>query len=54
MRKVRVLMWSVTPLFLDDDSFSDTVPYNVVQNSDVFLQHEATVSKISEEQLFIL
>ncbi|MCF7932998.1 MAG: SufD family Fe-S cluster assembly protein, partial [Acholeplasmataceae bacterium] len=27
---------------------------NVVRNADVFLEHEATVSKISEEQLFYL
>ena len=29
-------------------------PVNVVKNSDVFLEHEATVSKISEDQLFYL
>ncbi|MCK9235860.1 MAG: Fe-S cluster assembly protein SufB [Acholeplasmataceae bacterium] len=41
-------------IILDDDSFSDTIPYNSVRNSDVFLEHEATVSKISEDQLFYL
>ncbi len=41
-------------IILDDHSFSDTIPTNVVKNSDVFLEHEATVSKISEEQLFYL
>jgi Fe-S cluster assembly protein SufB len=41
-------------IILDDMSFSDTIPTNVVRNSDVFLEHEATVSKISEEQLFYL
>ncbi|CCV63806.1 SUF system FeS cluster assembly protein [Alteracholeplasma palmae J233] len=41
-------------IILDDFSTSDTIPINVVRNSDVFLQHEATVSKISEEQLFYL
>jgi Fe-S cluster assembly protein SufB len=41
-------------IILDDFSFSDTIPTNVVRNSDVFLEHEATVSKISEEQLFYL
>ncbi len=41
-------------IILDDQSFSDTIPTNVVRNSDVFLEHEATVSKISEEQLFYL
>ncbi|HOI85633.1 MAG TPA: Fe-S cluster assembly protein SufB [Acholeplasmataceae bacterium] len=41
-------------IILDDYSYSDTIPTNVVRNSDVFLEHEATVSKISEEQLFYL
>jgi Fe-S cluster assembly protein SufB len=41
-------------IILDGISTSDTVPINVVKNSDVFLQHEATVSKISEDQLFYL
>lgn len=41
-------------IILDDYSFSDTIPRNIVENSDVFLQHEATVSNISEDQLFYL
>ena len=41
-------------IILDGESTSDTIPVNVIKNSDVFLQHEATVSKISEEQLFYL
>lgn len=41
-------------IILDDHSYSDTIPYNKVKNSDVFLEHEATVSKISEDQLFYL
>ncbi|NLK12133.1 MAG: Fe-S cluster assembly protein SufB [Candidatus Phytoplasma sp.] len=41
-------------ILLDGISTSDTIPLNVVKNSDVFLQHEATVSKISEDQLFYL
>jgi Fe-S cluster assembly protein SufB len=41
-------------IILDDISTSDTIPVNVIKNSDVFLQHEATVSKISEDQLFYL
>ncbi len=41
-------------IILDDFSYSDTIPTNIVRNSDVFLEHEATVSKISEEQLFYL
>lgn len=41
-------------IILDELSYSDTIPINVVKNSDVFLQHEASVSKISEDQLFYL
>jgi len=41
-------------IILDDISKSDTIPINIIKNNDVFLQHEASVSKISEEQLFYL
>ncbi len=41
-------------LILDDDSTSDTIPYNEIMNEDVTLEHEASVSKVSEEQLFYL
>ena len=41
-------------IILDDISKSDTIPYNIVKNDDVTIQHEATVSKVSEEQLFYL
>ncbi len=41
-------------LILDKDSTSDTVPTNEVLNDTVTLEHEATVSKVSEEQLFYL
>jgi len=41
-------------LILDDKSVSDTIPYNEVANDNVVLEHEATVSKVSEEQLFYL
>jgi Fe-S cluster assembly protein SufB len=41
-------------LILDDESRSDTYPYIDVKESDVDLGHEATVSKIGEEQLFYL
>jgi Fe-S cluster assembly protein SufB len=41
-------------IILDDLSYSDTIPYNSVRNADVYLEHEATVSKISEDQLFYL
>ena len=41
-------------LILDEISKSDTIPENIVKNNESFLEHEATVSKISEEQLFYL
>lgn len=41
-------------IILDEHSFSDTIPINIVKNDDCFLEHEATVSKVSEEQLFYL
>jgi Fe-S cluster assembly protein SufB len=41
-------------LILDEESRSDTYPYIDVKESDVELGHEATVSKIGEEQLFYL
>jgi Fe-S cluster assembly protein SufB len=41
-------------LILDEDSRSDTYPYIQVDENDVELGHEATVSKIGEEQLFYL
>ncbi|OGY19553.1 MAG: Fe-S cluster assembly protein SufB [Candidatus Chisholmbacteria bacterium RIFCSPLOWO2_01_FULL_50_28] len=41
-------------LLLDPESRSDTYPTNRILCSDVSLAHEATVSKIGEEQLFYL
>ena len=41
-------------LLLDDESISDTYPYIECDESDVNLGHEATVSKVSDEQLFYL
>ena len=42
-------------LILDEESRSDTYPYiRVDENEGVFTEHEATVSKIGEEQLFYL
>ena len=41
-------------LILDSISTSDTVPTNIVMNNDSIIEHEATVSKVSEEQLFYL
>ena len=41
-------------LILDDISKSDTIPTNVCSNLESRIEHEATVSKISEEKLFYL
>ncbi len=41
-------------LILDDRSASDTYPKNEMRNSSSYIEHEATVSKINEEQLFYL
>ena len=41
-------------LILDKYSTSDTIPTNINQTNTSTIEHEATVSKISEEQLFYL
>jgi Fe-S cluster assembly protein SufB len=41
-------------LILDDKSFSDTLPKNEIRNNSSYIEHEATVSKINEEELFYL
>ncbi|MBU6146746.1 MAG: Fe-S cluster assembly protein SufB [Actinomycetales bacterium] len=41
-------------LLIDDDSRSDTYPYNDIRTDDVAMAHEASVSKVSEDQLFYL
>jgi Fe-S cluster assembly protein SufB len=41
-------------LLLDDTSRSDTYPYIEIDNEDVTVGHEASVSKVGEEQLFYL
>ena len=41
-------------LILDNLSTSDTIPTNTGKNSDMYIEHEATVSKVNEEQLFYL
>jgi Fe-S cluster assembly protein SufB len=41
-------------LLVDDISRSDTYPYVDVREDDVSLGHEASVSKVSEDQLFYL
>lgn len=41
-------------LLVDDISRTDTYPVNIIQEDDVLQGHEATISKVSEEQLFYL
>ena len=41
-------------ILLDKDSKSDTVPTNIVKNESSLIEHEATVSKLNEENLFYL
>ena len=41
-------------LLVDDISRSDTYPYNDIRTDEVSMAHEATVSKVSEDQLFYL
>lgn len=41
-------------ILMDDLSTSDTIPFNEIHNGSVSLEHEAKVSKVSEEQLYYL
>ena len=41
-------------IILDDISSSDTIPFNYVGNQKARIEHEATVSKVSDEQLFYI
>lgn len=41
-------------LLLDKEARSDTYPYNDIHEDDVNVGHEASVSKVSDEQLFYL
>lgn len=41
-------------LIMDDISKTDTIPTNISRNATSIIEHEATVSKVSEEQLFYL
>lgn len=41
-------------MIMDNQSSSDTIPYNEILNDNISLEHEAKVSKVSEEQLFYL
>ncbi|MCF7924500.1 MAG: Fe-S cluster assembly protein SufB [Candidatus Izimaplasma sp.] len=41
-------------ILVDRDSTSDTIPTNIVKNFKGQIEHEATVSKVSDEELFYL
>lgn len=41
-------------LILDKQSTSDTIPINIVSNGSATIEHEATTSRVSEEQLYYL
>ena len=41
-------------ILIDEESKSDTIPTNIVENPSSNLNHEATVSKISKDKLFYL
>jgi Fe-S cluster assembly protein SufB len=41
-------------IILDENSKSDTIPNNIVLNDSSNIEHEATVSKVSDEKLFYL
>ena len=41
-------------LIMDSDSKSDAYPYNIVSNNTSSIEHEATVSKVSDGELFYL
>ncbi len=41
-------------LLLDEDSRSDTYPYMDIQEEDTSIGHEATVSKVADDQVFYL
>ncbi len=41
-------------LILDKDSISDTIPTNIVSNNNSTIEHEATVSKINDSNIFYL
>lgn len=41
-------------IILDSKSKSDTIPNNIVSNNSSQIEHEATISKVSQEKLFYL
>ena len=50
----RLLGFDELALLLDEESRSDTYPYMEIEDERVQIEHEATVSKIGDEQLFYL
>ena len=51
---IKIGKLSSSHLQLDDESVSDTYPYMEVGSRDAIVGHEATVSKVADEQLFYL
>src|SRR5699024_11331752 len=41
-------------IIMDDMSSSDTIPTNAIENSNVAMEHEAKVSKISVDNMYYL
>ena len=41
-------------LMLDEQSRSDTYPYMEIEEEDATIEHEASVSKVSDDQLFYM
>ena len=41
-------------ILMDEESKSDTFPTNIVENNTSYLEHEASISKLSEDKLFYL
>lgn len=41
-------------IILDEESESKAIPSNIVSNNSSYIEHEATISKINQEQLFYL
>lgn len=41
-------------LMLSNDAITKTIPYEIIENDSSFINHEAKISKISDEQLFYL
>ena len=46
-------MWKCDTMILDATSTSDTITTNIVNNDSSYIEHEATVSKVNEENCFI-